>query len=160
MHSYDTIYKQIHLFASIQLVEYLVSSFRPMLHILCNITLLILVHTHTHWYNQSISIIVMLIHGLHIDTSVKIFGPFSWKSMVLFVWTKFDIGLMNYLDLSFVIGSCGLVFVASFILRRSSDEFDIFPTPPNVCYRFYIFPCFATSFRFILSLVLILFACE
>jgi hypothetical protein len=74
-----TIYKQIHLFASIQLVEYLVSSFRPMLYILCNITLLIVVHMHVHWYNRSITIIVMLIHGLHIDTSIKAFWSILLK---------------------------------------------------------------------------------
>ncbi len=91
---------------------------------------------------------------------LKVSGPFSWKSMVLFVWTKFYIGLLNCFDMSFVTGSCNLVSVASSILKRSYHEFDIFPTPLNVCYRFYIFPCFATSFGFVFSLVLIMFACE
>jgi hypothetical protein len=91
---------------------------------------------------------------------LKVSSSFSWKSMVLFIWTKFDTWLMNCLDKSFVTGSCNLVLVTSYILRRSSNEFNICPTPLDVCYRFYIFPCFATSLKFIFSSVLILFTCE
>jgi hypothetical protein len=107
--------------------------------------------SHAHSLIQLILIIVaMLIHSLHIDTFIKRFWSSFWKPMVLFVWTKFDTRLMNCLDSSFVIGSCNLVSVASCILRRSFDEFDIFLTPLDVCYKIYIFSYFATSFGFIL----------
>ncbi len=157
VHLYDTISKQIHLFALVQLVEYLVSSFRPIPHILCNIALLILVCMHVHWYNQSISIIVMLIHGLHTNTFVKSFWSIFLKVHLFEPYLIHDWWIAF---MSFVTGSCNLVWVASFVLRISFDEFDIFPTPPDVCYRFYIFPYFATWFGFVLSSILILFTCE
>jgi len=92
----------------------------------------------------------MLIHGLHIDTFVKSFWSIFLK--VHGTIRLNQIWYMNCLHLSFVIGFCDLVLVASFILKRSFNEFNIFPTFPNVCYRFYIFPCFATSLEFFLFL--------
>jgi hypothetical protein len=90
-----------------------------------------LIHWHCHVVDE---------HNLYTNAHVKVSSPCSWKPMVLFIWTKFDTWLMDYIDLPFAIKSYGLALVASFVLKRSSNEFIIFPTFLDVCCSFTFSP--------------------
>jgi len=67
---------------------------------------------------------------------------------------------MDCFNPSFMIGFYDLTLVTSSLLRRFLNKFDIFSTPLDLRCGFYIFFCFATSFIFVLSLVLTLFTYE
>jgi hypothetical protein len=106
------------------------SFFRPILQILCSIVLLILIHLCVHQHNRSISIV-----NLYTYVSIKSFWSMFLRTMVLFISTKFDTRLMDYSNLPFATKSYGLALTTSFVLR-SSNEFDIFPRPLDVCCSF------------------------
>jgi hypothetical protein len=68
--------------------------------------------------------------------------------------------LMDCFNPSFTSGFYDFTLITSSLLRKSSYEYDIFSTLPNLHCGFYIFFCFATSFILVLSLILFLFAYE
>jgi len=134
------------------------SSFRSMLCILialscwswfaCTISRTIN-HQHCCWYTICTLIFVLQVSSLC-----------SWEPMVSLSWTRFWAWFMDYINSSFMTRFCDLTTATSSLLKRSSNEFGIFSTPLDVCCGFCILSYSVTAFRFILSSVLTLFACE